>query len=100
MSLLWIWICTIIFSLLITVVFFMDLARRAERELKTNLSYGFRFKTVMENLFLTLWGLKLILIILMPVINVIVALIILFAGNKFVDGCWDEIWEKANKEEE
>ena len=100
MSLLWIWIYTIIFSLLITVVFLMDLSRYAERELKVNCGYGFRFKNAIEQLFLTLWGLKLVLIILIPIINVIFALLILFAGNKFVDGCWDEIWEKANKEEE
>lgn len=97
---LWIWICTIIFSLLISVVFLMDQAGRVERELKVNRGYGFRFKNAIEQLFLTLWGLKLILIILMPLVNVIVALIILFAGNKFIDGCWDEIWEKVNKEEE
>lgn len=97
---LWIWIFTVIFGLLITIVFLMDQAGRVERELKVHRGYGFRFKNAMEQLFLTLWGLKLVLIILIPIINIIFALLILFVGNKFIDSCWSDIWEKVNKEEE
>ena len=97
---LWIWIFTVIFSLLVTVVFFMDICTRTERKFKVNLGYIFKFKTVIVELFTTLWGLKLLLFNLIPVANIVVALIILFAGDKFLNSNWKDLWTMANKEEE